>query len=180
MKMAIKQKLLVTTEIPVIWPTDDEEVLFLAEWCKKFSNKSKWEKLDHETVTYPWNDRKVLWDDSEYLELLNERILKTIATDLNFIHEVSYPVSYWRIILGPWLMSFLVLALEKWRLLEVTAQTHVNLKYKTLVFDKDCLIAESYSHFRTLAAGALWNQKLIQELLLEGDWGFTEIPSGKI
>jgi putative transferase (TIGR04331 family) len=178
--MVNKTKMLVTAEIPSTWPTDGEKILFLADWCKPYSRKTDLEKLDHETLPYPWDDRKQLEKDSEYLELLHERILQRVSKDLNKIHDVSYPLLYWRILVSPWLMSFLGLALEKWRLLEAVPYRYNSCSYKSLTFEHGDLIAESYKEFDTLATGANWSQKLTQDLLSGTNWGFIELPSSEI
>lgn len=177
--MVNKTKILVVTEIPGTWPTDEKKILFLADWCKPYSRKIDWEKLDHEMVPYPWDDRKQLETDSEYLELLNERILQKLSTNLNAIHDVSYPLLYWRILVSPWLISFLGLALEKWRLLEAAAYKYEGCSYKSLPFEKGSNVAENYEEFDTLATEAIWNQQLTQDLLSESSWAFKELPSSE-
>ena len=59
--------LLITTADQRFWKTD-EPVLFLGEWCKLFSQKAVWEKLDYEVLPYHWDDRGKLYNDYLYLD----------------------------------------------------------------------------------------------------------------
>jgi len=43
-----------------------------------------------------------------YINKLFERYLKALSGQLNELHQVDYPLRYWRIIIGPWLYFFLM------------------------------------------------------------------------
>ena len=80
------KRLLITTPIQETWRTD-VPVVFLGEWCKLFSNKVKWGKMDYELVSYHWDDRAKLKNDFIYLKGLQETFLKLLVTELNQIHS---------------------------------------------------------------------------------------------
>ena len=97
---------LITTSDQRFWRTD-EKILFLGEWCRLYSQKHIWSKLDHQVLPYHWNDRKKLYEDSLYLNSIYEGCLKNLSSRLNKLHGVNYSPRYWRILLGPWLLSFI-------------------------------------------------------------------------
>jgi len=97
---------LITTADQHFWKTD-EKVMFLGEWCKLFSEKEKWQKLNYEMVPYHWDDRERFAEDFKYLESTYEKYLELFSTKLNEIHGVNYSVRYWRIIIGVWLRAFI-------------------------------------------------------------------------
>ena len=96
---------LATTADQRFW-NQDENILFLGEWCKVFDQKQVWEKLDYEVLPYHWDDRKKLYEDYKYLDRIYERLLSELAEQLNALHEVNHSLRYWRIIIGPWLYWF--------------------------------------------------------------------------
>ena len=105
---------LITTADQRFWKTD-EPVLFLGEWCKRFSQRSVWGKMDYEVLPYHWDDRKKLYQDSLYLNELYERILRSLANALNQIHNTDHSLRYWRIIIGPWLSCFIAVIYDRYQ-----------------------------------------------------------------
>ena len=109
----MKKLFLVTTSLEDTWPENDQSVLFLGEWCRLYARKDRWVNMDAEVLPYHWDDRNKLYKDYQYLLELFERVLKELTIELNNIHNVSYSLRYWRIIIGPWLMSFLTVIFDR-------------------------------------------------------------------
>ena len=104
---------LITTAETKTWPAKkDEPVLFLGEWCKRFSKRELWENLDSEVLEYHWNDRKKLASDYKYLQQLYEILLISLSKKLNEVHSCNYSIRYWRILVGPWLGMFVHILLK--------------------------------------------------------------------
>ena len=59
----MNQRTLVTTPIQDTWPSLDQPVLFLGEWCKLFKDKKVFDKYDSKVAYYHWNDRDKLYQD---------------------------------------------------------------------------------------------------------------------
>ena len=72
---------LVTTADERTWEKNGK-ILFLGEWCKLYSRKHVWSKLDYETLPYHWNDRKKLFNDHKYICCVYERYLENISNKL--------------------------------------------------------------------------------------------------
>ena len=100
-----KKYCIVTTADERTWP-DNKPILFLGEWCKRFSRKKNWNKLDSETLKYHWDDRDKLREDYSYLQEQHEVLLRDLSKQLNKIHKKNYSIRYWRILIGPWLGYF--------------------------------------------------------------------------
>lgn len=105
---------LITTADQRFWKTD-EPVLFLGEWCKLFSQRSIWEKMDYEVLPYHWDDRKKLYQDYLYLDKLYEQTLLQMRDLLNQIHGVNHSLRYWRIVIGPWLYYFIQILYDRYQ-----------------------------------------------------------------
>ena len=80
---------------------------------------------------YHWNDLKVKKKDYIYLGILYEKILKKLVKKLNIIHKVNYDVSYWRIIVGPWLYTFTTSSYDRWKQLPDLMKKNKKLNYYT-------------------------------------------------
>ena len=109
---------LITTADERTWPKGEgESVLFLGEWCKRYSRKKKWEKLNSIVAPYHWDDRKMLSKDYQYLLKLHEDLLIDLSCKLNQIHSVEHSLRYWRILIGPWLGYFVQMLFDRWSML---------------------------------------------------------------
>jgi putative transferase (TIGR04331 family) len=97
---------LVTTANQKFWKTD-EKILFLGEWCKVYDQKHIWSNLDYETLPFHWDEWEKFDERYKYLENIYENFLSSLASNLNECHNENYSLRYWRIILGPWLSSFI-------------------------------------------------------------------------
>lgn len=105
---------LITTADQRFWKTD-EPILFLGEWCKLFSQRSVWGKMDYEVLPYHWDDRKKLYQDYLYLDNLYEQTLFQMRDLLNQIHGVDHSLRYWRIVIGPWLYYFIQILHDRYQ-----------------------------------------------------------------
>ena len=114
----MKEYTLVTTALEETWPDDNQPVLFLGEWCRLYSRKTVWEKLDSVVAPYHWDDREKLYKDYLYLQGLYEELLVELAVKLNTIHGGNHSVRYWRIIVGPWLGYFIQMLFDRWAMLQ--------------------------------------------------------------
>jgi len=113
----------------------NEKILFLGEWCKLYSRKEEWDKLDYKVLPYHWDDRKKLYKDYLYLSDLYEKILIELSQNLNDIHSVEHSIRYWRIILGGWLFDFIQVLFDRYECIK-TAIEYEQVK-NTLIVKKD-------------------------------------------
>ena len=83
------KKLLVTSAIEETILAENP-IIFLGEWCIKFSRKKNYEKLKCNILSYHWDDYEKKKKDYIYLASLYEEILKKISKKLNELHKVNY------------------------------------------------------------------------------------------
>ena len=105
--------MLITTGLEKTWLRGDN-IVFLGEWCKKYSSRKLLDKLTHQTVQFHWNDRKKFENDAVYLLQFHERLLASLHIFLNNYHRTNYSLRYWRMIVGPWLSLFVPAAFDRW------------------------------------------------------------------
>ena len=83
---------------------------YLNYGCLNLSNEmSKKDVLkDH-----PWDNRKRYYQDSIKIEKIYLYTLREISNILNDYHKIKKNLRYWKILLGPWLNSFITAYYEK-------------------------------------------------------------------
>ena len=102
-----------TTAIEEFWDKS-KKIIFLGEWCRLYKRKSEWGKLEHEVLPYHWDDRERLYRDYLYLDCVYEKYLRTLGQTLNEIHDVTHSPRYWRIVVGPWLYTFIQVLYDRY------------------------------------------------------------------
>ena len=92
--------------------------ILLGDWCNPFNSSSELFKRS-EVFDYHWNDIKKIEKDYAYLYSLYEKSIKDLTVQMNKIHEENQAERYWRIILGPWLMSTISILWDRWESLRL-------------------------------------------------------------
>ena len=160
----LKHKLLVTTALEPSWG-DNEEIVFLGEWCKKYSRKHVWQARISQTVNYHWRDREKLAIDHGYLEIIYEELLSKIASYLNQYHKVDHSVEYWRIIVGPWLLTYIPVLWDRWESLSSISGNKNRLTTKVINHNSEREIAKDYRHAINLFDSDWWNHQMFGAIL---------------
>jgi putative transferase (TIGR04331 family) len=105
---------------------DDEPVLMLGEWCRRYSRRQRWEKMNAVVLPYHWDDRARLYADYQHIQEVYERLLVELAERLNEIHRVDHGVRYWRILVGPWLGYFIQILFDRWTSIQAAVTAGIN------------------------------------------------------
>ncbi len=141
---------LITTADERSWPKNKTEpVLFLGEWCKRYSRKHIWENMDFEVASYHWDDREKLFSDYQYLQELYEKLLANLSETLNQIHGVDHSPRYWRILIGPWLGCFIQALFDRWFMLKEAIDQAEIVKCRVLAREPLALVPNDMEHFYT-------------------------------
>jgi putative transferase (TIGR04331 family) len=171
----VVSRFLITTALEETWPTNNEPVLFLGEWCRLRSRETAWENLDAVIAPYHWDDREKLHKDYMYLQDLHEELLVELSATLNAIHGVNHTVRYWRIIVGPWLGWFIQVVFDRWSMLQQVVRDNNISGVRVVQRQEDQLVPNDMTAFVSLFMGEAWNESIYGQIL---DW--MEIPVEKI
>lgn len=158
------KRFLITTALEETW-RGDEPVLFLGEWCRRYSRKPQWERLDAELLPYHWDDRQKLRADYLYLQDLYERLLGELSVQLNEMHAVDHDIRYWRILIGPWLGYFTQALFDRWSSVQQAAGTYDLSGTIVLAGQEERLIPRDMAEFNRLFTGDEWNHCLYAFIL---------------
>jgi putative transferase (TIGR04331 family) len=138
---------LATTANQKFWKPD-EPILFLGEWCRVYNQKHIWSRFEHEVLPYHGMDREALYKDYKYAMDIYERTLAQLTDSLNALHGSNCSVRYWRIVLGPWLIYFIEILLDRYRSICVAIDSgKVSNTWITTEFPEDYL-PNDFSEFR--------------------------------
>lgn len=159
------KSVLVTTAIEKTWPSANEPILFLGEWCLLYSEKEKWEKFNYRVASYHWDDRTKAFNDYKFLNILYEELLCDLAKKLNSIHNVNHSIRYWRVIIGPWLGFFLQAVFDRWITIQKTLQDN-NISYVNVLKNQGKnFIPNDMDHFSNMFIDDSWNEYIYGEIL---------------
>ncbi len=165
------KRFLITTALEETWH-DDEPVLFLGEWCRRYSRKDRWLRMDAEVLPYHWDDRAKLYADYQYLQDFHERLLQDLTDHLNQIHGVDHSLRYWRILIGPWLGYFTQMLFDRWTSIQQAVSQYDLSGTVVLTGQEETLVPNDMNDFTQLFVGDEWNHHLYTAILQ----GFTAVP----
>lgn len=103
---------LATTALDEFWDTR-QQIVFLGDWCLRYSRRAAWERLHGTIMPRPWEGVEKLHHAYRYVNEVYEKILPLLARALNSIHDVDRSNRYWRIVIGPWLFYYIHLMYDR-------------------------------------------------------------------
>lgn len=160
----MKRRLLVTTALESSWG-DNEEIVFLGEWCKKYSRKHIWQERKSNTLGYHWQDRTKLEKDHIYLENLYEATLLSLASYLNKFHGKDYDIDYWRVIVGPWLITYISVLWDRWECLQQVVNESSQFKTKIIKFNPIRKAPNDFGEASSLLDSDIWNHQIFESII---------------
>lgn len=158
-------RFLVTTAREETWPTNNEPILFLGDWCKLFTRRRTWEKLDSIVSTYHWNNRSKFNKDFLYLQRLNEALLGELTAKLNIIHKVNYSSRYWRIVVGPWLAFFSQMAFDRWEMIRLALHNNDISDVRIINYQNNPFVPNDMNDFNSMYIEDSWNEFIYGSIL---------------
>jgi len=157
---------LITTSDERTWPKDTAEpVLFLGEWCRRYSRKHVWSKYDAKVAPYHWDDRTKLYEDYQYLTEVYEKLLALLVEKLNDLHGVNHSQRYWRILVGPWLGHFIQMLFDRWYMLKDNLDKKGITKICFLERDEYELIPNDMAAFNAMFVTDDWNEAVYSQII---------------
>ena len=154
---------LVTSSLEATWPAD-EPIVFLGEWCLRYSRRDVWSALDYSVAPYHWDDRAQIPTDLEYISDVYEALLPELAQVLNDIHGVSYSVRYWRIVVGWWLFYFAQIFFDRWQVMLAADRAYPNARMLRMPVVAAVPASSDMTEFLDAMSGDAWNERLSADI----------------
>jgi putative transferase (TIGR04331 family) len=108
-----KEISLATTAREEFWEAD-KPMVFLGEWCRLYVRRAHWEQLDSKLLSSPYDRTDAIEDSYRKINQLYEQVLPLLGAALNSIHGRNHSSRYWRILIGPWLQSYLLVVYDRY------------------------------------------------------------------
>ena len=157
-------RFLITTADERSWKFD-RPVLFLGEWCRRYSRKHIWEEMDA-VVAEPYGSRIAKKErDLVYIQNLTDQLLAEVSDALNAVHCTNHDMRYWKIVFGHWLERYVCTMFNRYFTLEKALNKHE--VSGTIIFDPpDYSLATIDSETSVRACNDdLWNHVLYSRIL---------------
>lgn len=154
---------LATTALEEFWDTS-KPLLFLGEWCKRYSRRAFWENLQGLVVKGQWDNPEAFNNAYCYVNEVYEKILQMLAQALNNIHGVNYSNRYWRILLGPWLLHYIHILYDRYFSIRVVLDNYPEFTTYGLA-DEDFIVPNDTIDFLHYAVDDLYNLQIYTKIL---------------
>jgi len=164
---------LVTTAIEEFWDVSSP-IVFLGDWCLRYSRRLFWEPLNGEILDYPWNDRKRFIDAFFYIEGLYERMLGILKNMLNRFHKVDHDLLFWRIIIGPWLRWYITVIYDRYTCIQDAIKKYPGFTTKVLSTDNYKIPVDTFE-FIQYVKNDTYNLQIFSVILKNLGYKFPEV-----
>ena len=162
--MSSKKQTIVSTSIQNTWASND--LLFLGEWCKSFKKRNILKNISHQTLPYHWSSSEKLKKDHDYLSVTYESFLNDLAAYLNNFHEVNFSLQFWRILIGPWLLSFIATVWDRWEIIRTLGNNYdLNSLSYVKLRGNSSLPPRDYEDSIRQFGSDLWNEEIFSEIM---------------
>jgi len=120
------ERFLATTALEEFWDTSGP-ILFLGEWCRRYSRRHVWKSLDAQVLPSSWADTAEWLTATQHLDRFFERTIVGLSAALNEIHHTNHSERYWRILIGPWLQRYLYMLFDRYVLIRSVLEVPTTL-----------------------------------------------------
>ncbi|MDC0065529.1 LIC12162 family protein [Verrucomicrobia bacterium] len=161
--MPSTKQLLVTTALEETWG-DGRSIHFLGNWCLSYKRKHLLDELTFKVQAFHWKDRNKFHSDHEYLKELYERVLGSLCSTLNKLHNVKRTKEYWRIILGPWLLTWIAILWDRWESIRIALLQRDYIGTICLTTKDHDMIPNDYIESHEWSNSDSWNHWIYTEI----------------
>ena len=106
---------LVTTALNCTHPKEpNKHIALLGSWCHLHAKKKEWSKINYDVLPYHWDDREKAFNDFNYIQSLNNKLLPIISRKMNQIHNQNYTDRQWNLLIGYWLAQFTAVVFDRY------------------------------------------------------------------
>ncbi|MCX5727199.1 MAG: LIC12162 family protein, partial [Candidatus Saganbacteria bacterium] len=169
-----KNIFLATTALEEFWDTT-KPIMFLGDWCLRYSRRSVWKPLNGEVLQGIWKDKKRFLEAYMYLQDVYERLLQQMAVLLDEVHEEKHDIRYWRIIVGPWLFHYIDVIYDRYLCIQ-----QAKLKYPlfdTIILSEDSFLTpQSTLEHHLLSQDDPYNLQIYSRILSAESCNFRQKP----
>jgi putative transferase (TIGR04331 family) len=168
---------LVTTAEESTWD-NSKEICYLGEWCRKYSRKKTWEKINSHVIPYHWENRDKYNRDYYYLDDVYERFLVQLSNNLDRTNSTFKGIDYWRIVVGPWLRFFIDVLFDRYETIHGAYKLGVVDNTWILPYDLNDWVPDGFKDFFVSISEDKWNHILYAECIRAIGLPHSKKPNG--
>ena len=159
---------LITTPLKKIWPKKyNNQIVFVSESAIINYKNGDHIKYKHFKVNKPrWNDKNIFEKDFNYLLIIYERYLSILSKKLNKLHNKNFSLRFWRVLIGPWLSTFIHIYFDRWNNVKSSIKNNKIDKFIYLQLSMEDFIPYDNKNFINYTQNDLWNQYLYQNIVI--------------
>ena len=131
---------------------------YLGSWCVE----DNIDKAKH-FINYHWDDRDKYYKDYLIIEKIYEDQLIILSHALSSINIDNVSKESWRIIIGPWLFYFILVAYDRWSMLKIAQENH-SIDYIFGSDSKNRIIPKNHQDFDNLITKDQLNQQIYEDI----------------
>lgn len=136
---------------------------YLDYGCINLSSVIKKESILFE---HPWNNKKKYYKDTVKLNKIYLKILNKLSDLLNNYHKVNKNYRYWKILIGPWLHSFIFMHYEKNLLIKILSKYKKKINITVTSSKIENQIPDSFfTYFVNHVYSKSWNDYLFSQII---------------
>ena len=164
---------LITTSDKRSWGSHQNNI-FLGSWCESFGKENP-ENL--KIQNYHWDDKEKFERDIQYLNDLYETKLDELSIAMNKIHNETNNKSFWRIIIGPWLKSFIDVVFDRYESIDILNSEHEIDNTYCLKANYLDWTPKDFNEYLNLIKFDEWNHLIYSEIIKYLGIPFKEIKT---
>lgn len=172
--MKHSQKFLITTALEETWESN-QPVIFLGEWCKIYNRKEIYKQMDYITLEDPLSNRFVRENNFNYITNVYEQTLLLLSKRLNEFFSRNHSVSFWRVLIGPWLRMYLNRTNHLWQCLELLNKQYQISNTVILDYNENDFISFDTADFESRIISDSWNHYILSKMIFKSDIPYVKI-----
>lgn len=153
---------------------DNNQDILLGAWCLKNLEDILGSFDKYNKIPYHWDDREKYAGDYIYLTELYEANLSQLAGSLNTMHSTNYDLSYWRIVIGPWLRYFIDALFDRYECVKQAKEIGCITKSTIYSYDLDDICPASFDEFWSEFTTDEWNEIILSECFQDLEIPYTQ------
>lgn len=154
---------LIKTAIDFADYNNNQDSILLGDWCLNHLEDILGSVDRYNKIPYHWDDREKYAGDYIYLTSLYEASLSQLARLLNTTHSTNYDLTYWRIVVGPWLRYFIDALFDRYECLRRAKSVGMITNTTAYSYDLDDVCPADFLEFWNDFTTDEWNEIILSE-----------------
>lgn len=155
--------LLVTTKDKTIWSKNDR-IILLGKWCDDINLYLEWKNTDYQVAEYFYPDQETKSSLVQDSKMIYSNLMDALHEQLNKFHATTHSRRYWEILLGPFLVRYIRVVMNRYLTLEKCLKNY-KCEYTVEISHCQSITPKDTLNFLNLVDNDLWNNSIYSMLI---------------